>query len=62
MNLCSWSMMSSRTMKLKGVNHDVGYVLEGHLMRPTFETKVVHRGLTALLNPHYSAKGFLAKS
>jgi hypothetical protein len=35
----------SRKMRLKGVNYDVGRVLEGHLMRQTFDTKVVHREL-----------------
>ncbi len=32
-------------MKRKGVNYDVGRVLEGHLMRPTFDAKVAHREL-----------------
>jgi len=32
-------------MRLKGVNYDVGRVLEGRLMRPTFDPDVVHREL-----------------
>ena len=30
-------------MQLKGVNYDTGDVLEGFLMRPTFDAEVVHR-------------------
>lgn len=37
-------------MKLKGVNYDVGRVLEGQLMRPTFDEKVVHRELQIIKN------------
>lgn len=32
-------------MKHKGINYDVGDVLEGFLMRPTFDAEVVHREL-----------------
>jgi hypothetical protein len=32
-------------VKLKGVNYDVGRVLQGHLQRPVFDTRVVHREL-----------------
>jgi hypothetical protein len=32
-------------MKRKGVNYDVGDVIEGIVMRPTFDAKVVHREL-----------------
>ena len=37
-------------MKRKGVNYDVGDVLEGFLMRPTFDAKVVHRELEIMKN------------
>jgi len=37
-------------MKLKGVNYDVGRVLQGHLMRPTFDATVVHRELEIIKN------------
>src|SRR5713226_6058956 len=37
-------------MKRKGVNYDVERVLEGHLMRPTFDAKVVHRELEIIKN------------
>jgi hypothetical protein len=32
-------------MRLKGVNYDVGRVLEGRLMRPTYDPEAVHREL-----------------
>jgi hypothetical protein len=32
-------------MKLKGVNYDVGRVLDGHLQRPNFDMQVIHREL-----------------
>lgn len=37
-------------MKLKGVNYDVGRVLMGHLQRPTFDTRIVHRELEIIKN------------
>jgi len=37
-------------MKRKGVNYDVGRVLEGHLMRPTYDAQVVHRELEIIKN------------
>jgi len=37
-------------MKRKGMNYDVGRVLLGHLQRPTFDTKVVHRELEIIKN------------
>src|SRR5271165_829964 len=37
-------------MKLKGVNYDVGRVLLGHQMRPTFDPKVIHRELEIIKN------------
>jgi hypothetical protein len=35
----------SQPMKYKGINYDVGDVLEGFHMRPTFDAEVVHREL-----------------
>jgi len=32
-------------LRLKGVNYDVGRVLEGHPTRPTYDAAVVHREL-----------------
>lgn len=37
-------------MKRRGVNYDVGRMLEGHLMRSTFDAKVVHRELEIIKN------------
>jgi len=37
-------------MKRKGVNYDVGDVLEGFLMRPTFDAEVVHREIEIMKN------------
>jgi hypothetical protein len=37
-------------MKHKGINYDVGDVLEGFLMRPTFDAEVVHRELEIIKN------------
>ncbi|HYA87432.1 MAG TPA: hypothetical protein VEI57_10260 [Nitrospirota bacterium] len=37
-------------MKRKGINYDVGDVLEGSLMRPTFDADVVHRELEIIKN------------
>ena len=37
-------------MKRKGVNYDVGDVIEDFLMRPTFDAKVVHRELEIIKN------------
>src|SRR5579872_6455591 len=37
-------------MKLKGVNYDVGRILQGRLSRPTFETNIVHRELEIIKN------------
>ncbi len=37
-------------MKHKGINYDVGDVLEGFLMRPTFDAEFVHRELAIIKN------------
>jgi hypothetical protein len=37
-------------MKLKGINYDVGRVLMGHQMRPTYDAKVIHRELQIIKN------------
>src|SRR6266480_1225449 len=37
-------------MKRKGMNYDVGRVLEGTAMRPTFVAEVVHRELEIIKN------------
>jgi hypothetical protein len=37
-------------MRLKGINYDVGRVLEGHLTRQTLDAKVVHRELEIIMD------------
>ena len=37
-------------MKLKGVNYDIGRILLGQNMRPTFDPKVIHRELEIIKN------------
>ncbi|MGI0081482.1 MAG: abortive infection protein, partial [Nitrososphaerales archaeon] len=37
-------------MKLKGVNYDIGRILQGRLMRPTFDKKIVQREIEVIKN------------
>jgi len=37
-------------VNLRGVNYDVGRVLQGHLMRPIFDANIVHRELEIIKN------------
>jgi hypothetical protein len=49
-NCCPGTQERGNTMRLKGVNYDVGRVLQGHLMRETFDVKIVHRELEIIKN------------